>query len=395
MKRPIYGMVAVGPPGSGKTTFCDGMQQYTRLLGRDTWVVNLDPANERIHHRRYRHHHRRQQQQQQEQEHQNSSLTPEEEGEEGKVLPYETLLDVCQEVVNLTSVMEQTGLGPNGGVVYCMEYLQEHVDDIIQTITERIKEKQAYLIFDLPGQIELYTHSTCVQNMLRRLVQALDLRLTVVQLIDAHYCTDASKFLSAALLGTTTMLRLELPTVNVLSKIDLLTDNNQYFGDRLDFGLEYYTECHDLDRLVPFTDPSNVAAVDTTPTRGASEEEEEEEADCGWADDPDYRRARARRRSSPLSRRFTKLYQGLAEVIGDFGLLHFVPLDIGNAASVGRVLAQIDKANGFVFTDQGTPSTDMFNYCAIQQETDHDVLADVRERIAMDKDVSLQKKTRE
>ena len=42
----MYGQVVIGPPGSGKTTYCNGMQQYLRLLVRDCWVVNLDPANE-------------------------------------------------------------------------------------------------------------------------------------------------------------------------------------------------------------------------------------------------------------------------------------------------------------------------------------------------------------
>ena len=335
------------------------MQQYTRLLGRDTWVINLDPANERIHKLG----------EEAKQNKQHKSV-----GEEGKdeqaMLPYETLLDVCQEVVNLTLVMEQTGLGPNGGVVYCMEYLEEHVDDIIKTIETRAKEK-AYLIFDLPGQIELYTHSTCVQNMLQRLVKALDLRLTAVQLIDAHYCSDASKFLSAALLGTTTMLRLELPTVNVLSKVDLLAQYGQ-----LNFNLDYYTDCYDLDRLVPFTDQSN---LDTQTLQ------EEEEADL--ADDVEYQQARRQRQGSALSRKFTKLYTGLAEVIGDFGLLHFMPLDVSDAASVGRVLAQIDKANGYVFTQQGNVSSDMFQ-CAIQQDSNYEVLADVQERILAGRNVS-------
>lgn len=337
------------------------MQQYTRLLGRDTWVINLDPANESIHQRKGQAQQR---------------PTPQHNGkgkEEEQMLPYETLLDVCQEMVNLTSVMEKTSLGPNGGVVYCMEYLEEHVDDIIKTIEQRANDK-SYLIFDLPGQIELYTHSTCVQNMLQRLVKALDLRLTAVQLIDAHYCSDASKFLSAALLGTTTMLRLELPTVNVLSKVDLLSRYGQ-----LNFNLDYYTDCHDLDRLVPFTDQSN---VDTETLQ------EEEEADL--AEDVEYQRARKQRQGSPLSRKFTKLYTGLAEVVGDFGLLHFLPLDVSDAASVGRVLARIDKANGHVFTEQGNVTSDMFQ-CAIQQESNYDVLADVQERILAGRDASNNK----
>lgn len=40
-----FGQVVVGPPGSGKTTYCHGMFQYLKAIGRDAAVINLDPAN--------------------------------------------------------------------------------------------------------------------------------------------------------------------------------------------------------------------------------------------------------------------------------------------------------------------------------------------------------------
>lgn len=40
-----FGQVVVGPPGSGKTTYCLGMHQYMKAIGRDAAVINLDPAN--------------------------------------------------------------------------------------------------------------------------------------------------------------------------------------------------------------------------------------------------------------------------------------------------------------------------------------------------------------
>lgn len=40
-----FGQVVVGPPGSGKTTYCFGMFQYLEAIGRDAAVINLDPAN--------------------------------------------------------------------------------------------------------------------------------------------------------------------------------------------------------------------------------------------------------------------------------------------------------------------------------------------------------------
>ena len=47
-------------------------------------------------------------------------------------------------------------------------------------------------------------------------------RLTAVHLIDAHLCSDPGKYISALLLSLSTMLHLELPHINVLSKIDLI-----------------------------------------------------------------------------------------------------------------------------------------------------------------------------
>lgn len=50
----------------------------------------------------------------------------------------------------------------------------------------------------------------------------LSMQLTAVHLIDAHLCSDPGKYISALLLSLSTMLHLELPHINVLSKIDLI-----------------------------------------------------------------------------------------------------------------------------------------------------------------------------
>jgi GPN-loop GTPase len=351
--------------GSGKTTFCDGMQQYLRLLGRNAYVVNLDPANERR---------------------ESSALTvnrrdderPNDESVNGSnpQLPYETLFDAVQEAVKLSSVMEQTGLGPNGGLMYCMEYLEAHADDVVERIHNHIlreiedeqSTKQApYLIFDFPGQVELYTHSTSVQTLLDKLSKRLDLRLTAVQLIDAQYCTDATKFLSAALLGTTTMIRLELPMVCVLSKVDVLYGQGHESG--LPMQLEFFTECHDLEKLLPFID-------------NASRRDDDEDDEFDIADDPDYQRALTKRRQTQFFRKFEKLHAVLAEVVEDYGLLSFIPLSITSAESVGRVLARIDKCNGYVFADsENSIKQDMFQ-CAIQSDSAFEALSEIQERLS-------------
>ena len=62
-------------------------------------------------------------------------------------------------------------------------------------------------------------------------------RLAAVHLVDAHLCSNPAKYLSALLLSLSVMLHLELPHVNVLSKVDLIEQYGQ-----LDFNLDFYTE---------------------------------------------------------------------------------------------------------------------------------------------------------
>ena len=408
-----YGIVLGGPPGSGKTTAAVGIQEYLRLLGRNAWVVNLDPANEVPPGARQRSTRNENQSGDSDAgggggsrsgDGMSNNSSPSNSSREvhshvtqgsSNDLPYETILDVCDSVVNLSEVMMQTGLGPNGGLVYCLEYMEAHADDIIQLLKERLPA-DAYLIFDLPGQVEIYSHNDSIPNLLHTLSKQLDLRLVVVQLIDAHYCTEAATFLSASLLATTTMLRLELPTVSVLSKVDLLGN----YGP-LPFSLEYFTDCADLDRLLPFVSQGGLTNSDNSSEHNwgsrsnsiSGSDNNKLRADVvdefDYVDDPDYQKARRRTRQSPFFRKHQKLHQVLAETVDDFGLLSFLPLDISNAESVGRVIARIDKANGYVFTGKGsTPAQDMFQ-CAVQAEgssSNYETIADIQERLSLSKE---------
>jgi GPN-loop GTPase len=359
-----YGQVVVGPCGSGKTTYCDGMQQYLKLLGRDAVVVNLDPANHFL-----------------EEDTDGNMATSQSTSQQSEAsnvntaLLYTAIYDVCIEAVNLKVVMKQLSLGPNGGLMYCMEYLEVHAQEVIDVLLSR-SSPNSYFIFDFPGQVELYTHSTCVQNFLRALVTKMDMRLTAVQLVDALYCTDVTKFISAAVLGTTTMLRLELPMVNVLSKVDLLTS----YG-ALPLQFDFFTECHDLERLVPFLYQSN---NDEQLLTSADEDKSRIDGEVDIADDPEYQRALHKRRNGKLALRHEKLHRSLAEIVDDYSLLSFLPLDITSAESVGRVLAKIDKCNGYVFTNTTGVNEDLFK-CAIQSDDirhTYESVSDVRERIA-------------
>ena len=65
---------------------------------------------------------------------------------------------------------EELRFGPNGGLVFCMEFLLENLEWLEETLGE---DDDDYVIFDCPGQIELYTH----MNLMRRLVDTLQVHL--------------------------------------------------------------------------------------------------------------------------------------------------------------------------------------------------------------------------
>jgi GTPase SAR1 family protein len=333
----LYGQVVVGAPGAGKTTFCNGMQQYLRLLGRNAWVLNLDPANEFL---------------------QDNEQT------------YDTLWNVTDDVIHLRQVMEDLELGPNGGLLYCMEYLDEHADEWIPQILEKINNEPTppYLLIDLPGQSEVYTHGTSVSKMLQKIVKRLNLRLAVVQLVDATQCRDATQFLSSTVVGLATMIRLELPTVSVLSKSDLLLS---FGGNDLLFGMDYFLDCQSLDRLVDYID-----------TAAHSQQ------DVDIADDPEYQAARRKTKQSKFHQKHRKMFTALAEVVEDYGLLNFMPLDIQNAKSVGQVLQRIDQANGYVFTGSTNVKEDLFQVAVQERENRFETISEIQERLQQQTEAS-------
>ncbi|CAG5129456.1 unnamed protein product, partial [Candidula unifasciata] len=197
-----FGQVVIGPPGSGKTTYCAGMSEFLSSLGRDVAVVNMDPANDRV--------------------------------------PFTCAVDIF-ELISLEDVMTHLRLGPNGGLVYCMEYLEQNFDWLKEKL-DALKNK--YILFDFPGQVELYTHHNSVKNLLEKLT-SWDFRLTAVHLVDSHYCSDPGKFVAILLTSLNTMLQLSLPHVNVLSKIDLIEKHG-----KLAFNPDFYTDVLDLHYLL-------------------------------------------------------------------------------------------------------------------------------------------------
>ncbi|NWT20615.1 GPN2 GTPase, partial [Vireo altiloquus] len=295
-----FAQVVIGPPGSGKSTYCRAMRDFLGRLGRSVAVVNLDPANE--------------------------------------ALPYPCALDIA-ELVTLPDVMAALALGPNGGLLYCMEYLEANGD----WLRERLQALRGhYILFDCPGQVELYTHHESLKNVFGQLAK-WNFRLAAVHLVDSHYCTDPGKFISVLCTSLATMLHVELPHVNILSKMDLI----EQYG-KLAFNLDYYTEVLDLSYLV-----DHLA-------------------------------------SDPFFRNFRRLNEKLVEVIEDYSLVSFVPLNVQDPQSLRRVLQAVDKANGFSFGEREQRSLEALMSAAVGADFHFSSTLAVQEKYVQSQDKAVE-----
>lgn len=213
--------------------------------------------------------------------------------------------------------MEEMSLGPNGGLIYCFEFLMENLDFLTDPLEEVTED---YLIvFDMPGQIELYTHVPILPNLVKVLMQgSLNIRMCAAYLLEATFVIDRPKFFAGTLSAMSAMMMLEMPHINILSKMDLVKGQ---------------VAKRDLKRFIDV----DADLIDDDPARRTTDEEESSKK---------YRDP-ATAESLMSGSAFHKLNKAVAELIDGFSMVSYLKLDVQDEDSLGAVLSYIDDAIQF------------------------------------------------
>lgn len=124
-------------------------------------------------------------------------------------------------------------------------------------------------------------------------LQKMNFHLCGVYVLDSQFMVDGPKFLSGTMTALTVMVNLELPHVNILTKMDLLSKNAKK-------QLNKYLE----------PDPHSLLA---------------EMADDSW------------------SQKYFKLTNALGSIIENYSLVKFYPLNIKDQESIANVKLTIDN----------------------------------------------------
>jgi GTPase SAR1 family protein len=171
-----------------------------------------------------------------------------------------------------------------------MEYLVENISWLADQLGDFGED---YLIFDCPGQVELYSHLPVMQTITKALTM-WGYRCCAVYLIDSLMINDSTRFFSGVLMCLSAMIQLELPHINVMTKCDLI----------------HKDEAKRNELLEKFFDPN---AEDLM-----------------------------RDINAKTTGKYRLLNEAISQLISDYSMVSFLPLDVSSQDSIGLVLQHVD-----------------------------------------------------
>ena len=170
----------LGTAGCGKSTFTAKFTRFLEFHREDVMAVNLDPGS--------------------------------------MILPYSANVDV-REYIRVEDVMEDYGLGPNGGLMLAHDMMAGIVENLSSDIEDFTPD---ICIVDTPGQMELFAF----RNIGAQIAQNLtDAEKGVIYIFDGIQCRDPLNYVMNMFLATAINTKFFLPQYHLISKIDALEEH--------------------------------------------------------------------------------------------------------------------------------------------------------------------------
>ncbi len=172
----------IGSAGSGKSSLTGAFLGWMQRQGYDAVTVNLDPGIENA--------------------------------------PYVPDVDI-KEWIKLRDIMEDYAVGPNGAQIIAADMLALNIDEMKEIIESFETE---YVIFDTPGQMELFT----LRQSGKVLVDSFGADRSIIGfLYDPVISKTPSGFITLMLQAASVQVRFNVPFMGILAKSDLLKDEER------------------------------------------------------------------------------------------------------------------------------------------------------------------------
>ncbi|MQL68855.1 hypothetical protein Taro_001141 [Colocasia esculenta] len=85
------------------------------------------------------------------------------------------------------------------------------------------EREKSWCVSVATSQIELFTHIPVLRNFVEHLKRK-NFNVCAVYLLDSQFVTDVTKYISGCMASLSAMVQLELPHINILSKMDIVTN---------------------------------------------------------------------------------------------------------------------------------------------------------------------------
>jgi GTPase SAR1 family protein len=172
----------IGSAGSGKSSLTGAFLGWMQGQGYDAVTVNLDPGIENA--------------------------------------PYVPDVDI-RDWIKLKDIIEDYGVGSNGAQIIAADMLALNIGEMKEIIESFETE---YVIFDTPGQMELFT----LRQSGKVLVESFGADRSIIGfLYDPVISKIPSGFITLMLQAASVQVRFNVPFMGILTKSDLLKDEEQ------------------------------------------------------------------------------------------------------------------------------------------------------------------------